>query len=88
MGDYAAPRFFAALAALCALLAVTVWPLIGYSWRESAGLLSVGVVFAGLARVFTVEIRARRRAHLDYQIRAVHSWSRPDANTIRVRRTA
>lgn len=88
MSDRAAPRFFASFAALCAFLALCVWPLVGYSWRDSAGLL-VGAIVNGLvAHALAAETRRRRREEHDHQVWAVRSWTRPDPNTIRVRRAS
>lgn len=88
MSDRAAPRFFASFAALAAFLAVCVWPFVGYSWRDSAGLLAVAVVLGMVAHALAAELRRRRREEHNHQVWAVRSWTRPDPNTIRVRRAS
>lgn len=82
MSAFAAPRLFAAAAAVCALLALVVWPLVGYGWHEIAGAMVLAVVFGWVSCDTCALARERRRREHDHFKHAVESWDGrdPDPN--------
>lgn len=61
MTGFGLPRALAALSLTAAVLALTVWPFVGYGWRDSAGLLCLTIV-AGWLSHDTARIVRRRLA--------------------------
>lgn len=81
---FAVPRFLAAAAAALTLAAVGVWPLIGYGWHDSAGLLCLAAVFAWVSH--DTARMARRRAAADRELRhSTRAFVWPDISKSEIR---
>lgn len=82
MNGFGLPRALAVIAAVCAFLAVAVWPIVGYSWRQSAGMLLVAGSCGMVARAEAAQARARRRRG------AVGAWAGDDHSNLQRRRAS